>query len=181
MSVQPHSAHAPTLLDHAGRAVHADPWCFLEDEQSVEDKQNVVLGLERLEAFGAQLIGRNGRLGALISPDQAVERLAPMLDRLSLIAIAFPSFKDGRGLSGARVLRARYGYGGEIRAVGEVLIDQVGFMLRCGFTAFALRHPEPEAAFAAATGRFSLHYQSASERRAAIAGLRLRKASPHDN
>lgn len=181
MIITPHSAGAPVLLDEGGRAIPADPWCFLSPEQGAEDGADVVLALERLEAMAGQLAGRNGRIGVLLTAGEGIERLVPFLDQLELIAIDFPSFKDGRGFSSARLLRARFGYAGEIRAMGEVLADQLGFMLRCGFTAFALRHPDPEAAFAAATQRFSYHYQSASERRATIADLRQRKDPSHES
>lgn len=181
MIIAPHSAHAPILIDQAGQAIRADPWCFLGADQGIEDKLDVVLGLDRLEAMSQQLAGRNGRIGVMLEAGQALERVLPFLDQLKLIAIEFPSFKDGRGFSSARLLRARYGFTGEIRAVGEVLADQLGFMLRCGFTAFALRNPYPEAAFAAATERFSYHYQAAVERRAAIASLRHQKDPSHES
>lgn len=172
MSPRPDSAQVPVLLDQFGQLVPGDSWCFLEEDQGIDNAKDVVLGLDRLEKLASGLAGRNGRLGVVLAAGEAVERLAPFLDQLALVAIAFPAFKDGRGLSSARLLRARYGFSGEIRAVGAVLIDQLGFMLRCGFSAFALRHSAPEAAFAAAAGRFSLHYQSASECGAAIPRLR---------
>lgn len=175
MSVVPHSAHPPVLLDQSGGLVPIDPWCFLGADQGIDDATDVVLGLDRLEATAPQLVGRNGRLGALVGAGESVERLVPFLDQLALVAIAFPAFKDGRGLSSARVLRARLGFQGEIRAVGEVLIDQLGFMLRCGFSAFTVRHPQPEAAFVAATRHFPMHYQVASVPAPVIAGLRHAK------
>ncbi len=176
MSAAAHSAHAPVLLDGAGQIVGQDRWRFLDAEQGIEDAADIVLDLGRLEQSGDQLARRNGRLGVALQPGEAVERLAPWLDRLALIAIAFPSFKDGRGMSSARILRARMGFAGEIRAIGDVLIDQLGFMLRCGFSAFALRHPDPQAAFAAAMARFPLHYQTASAGIPAIPGLRHKEA-----
>ena len=176
MSAGAHSAHAPVLLDAAGQIVSQDPWLFLDSEQGMADAADIVLGLGRLERSGEQLARRNGRLGVVLQPGEAVERLAPSLDSLALIAIAFPSFKDGRGLSSARILRARMGFAGEVRAIGDVLIDQLGFMLRCGFSTFALRHPDPRAAFAAVKARFPLHYQSASARTASIPGLRHKEA-----
>lgn len=174
----PNSALAPVLLDRAGRRVAADPWCFLEDDQGIEACSDVVLSLDRLEEMADQLQGRNGRLGVLLRAGEAVERLAPFLANLALVAIEFPAFKDGRGLSSAHLLRGRYKFTGEVRAVGSVLEDQVFFMLRCGFDAFALRHAQAEAAFAKAAKTFSQQYQGAADGRPTIAALRHRRAIP---
>ena len=88
--------------------------------------------------------------------------LLPHLDRLQLIEIGFPSFRDGRGYSAARILREG-GYTGELRAAGDVLVDQLAFLRRCGFDSFA---PEAEIdadAARRALDRYSHHYQSASD------------------
>ena len=172
----PNSALTPVLLDGAGRRVARDPWCFLEDDQGIEACADIVLSLDRLEEMAPQLAGRNGRLGVILRAGEEVERLAPFLPQLTLVAIEFPIFKDGRGLSAARLLRARYGFTGELRAVGAVLEDQLLFMLRCGFNAFALKHAEPEAAFAKAAATFSNVYQGGSDHRTAIAALRRGEA-----
>jgi uncharacterized protein (DUF934 family) len=70
-----------------------------------------------------------------------VTKLEAHLDRIALIAVAFPAFNDGRGFSHATLLRERLGYSGELRAVGDVLIDQVPLMLRTGFDSFAVTNP----------------------------------------
>lgn len=176
MSITAHSAHAPILMDAAGLIAPLDPWLFLDAEQGIEDAADIVLDIDRLEQSAGLLAHRNGRLGVILQPGEAVERLVPFLDKLALIAIVFPSFKDGRGFSSARIVRERMGFAGEIRAIGDVLIDQLAFMLRCGFTSFALRHPDPKAAFAAAIARFPAHYQSASARTEAIPCLRHKEA-----
>jgi len=74
----------------------------------------------------------------LIAPADDVLKLEPYLDRIALISVAFPAFNDGRGFSHAALLRERLGYQGELRAVGDVLIDQVPLMLRTGFDSFAV-------------------------------------------
>lgn len=71
-------------------------------------------------------------------PSDDVEKLRPFIDRIGLAAVSFPAFNDGRGFSHASLLRSRLGYQGELRAVGDVLIDQVPLMLRTGFTSFAV-------------------------------------------
>jgi uncharacterized protein (DUF934 family) len=88
--------------------------------------------------------------------------LIPYLDRLSLIEIAFPAFRDGRGYSSARILREA-GYIGELRAAGDVLVDQIHYMRRCGFDAFAPDKPLDPAAVDRALGRYSNVYQKAAD------------------
>lgn len=84
-----------------------------------------------------------------IEPGDDALALVPFLDRLALVEVNFPSFADGRGYSAARSLRER-GYAGELRAVGDVLLDQLSHMRRCGFDSFAPDKPiSPEAAEAA--------------------------------
>jgi len=80
-----------------------------------------------------------GKLGLFVDSDQEVEELADLLPHFDLIAINFPVFTDGRGFSIARLLRERYDYQGDIRAIGDVMQDQLFFMTRCGFTSFALK------------------------------------------
>lgn len=89
-------------------------------------------------------------VGVLLGPDDDPEAVLPYLDRLPLIAVNFPAFSDGRGYSTGQLLRSRYGFAGELRAVGDILRDQLYFLERCGFNAFALREDQdPEAALAA--------------------------------
>ncbi len=83
------------------------------------------------------------RTGVWLGPDDDVAPLLPWLATLPLIAIRFPVFTDGRGYSLARLLRGRHGYAGELRAVGDVLRDQLYFLQRCGFDSFALRADQP--------------------------------------
>ncbi|WP_374485904.1 DUF934 domain-containing protein [Zoogloea sp.] len=79
------------------------------------------------------------RAGVLLVAEDGLDAVLPRLDDIPLIAIHFPVFTDGRGYSLARLLRSRHGYRGELRAVGDVLRDQLYFLHRCGFDAFALR------------------------------------------
>jgi phosphoadenosine phosphosulfate reductase len=84
--------------------------------------------------------------GLLVAPGDRVEEVAGDLGRFASIAISFPGFTDGRGYSSARLLSERYGYRGELRAVGEVLMDQITLMRRCGITAFVVTHRATRAA-----------------------------------
>ena len=88
--------------------------------------------------------------------------LIPFLDRLSLIEVSFPVYRDGRGYSSARVLREA-GYVGELRAAGDVLVDQVQFMRRCGFDSFAPEAPIDPAVLKASLDRYEYHYQPAAD------------------
>ena len=84
-------------------------------------------------------IGKRDNIGVWLNSDDAVESLADDLSKLSVIAINFPTFMDGRGFSSARLLRERYDYRGEIRAIGYVIRDQLCYLKRCGFNAFTLQ------------------------------------------
>ena len=95
------------------------------------------------------------------------------LDRLALVALVFPTFKDGRAYSQARLLRERYGFRGELRATGEVLRDQFLFLLRAGFDAFEVKKDADAAAFAEALARYSVFYQPAGDGRPAVQRARL--------
>jgi uncharacterized protein (DUF934 family) len=106
-----------------------------------------------------------------LEPDEDARLLIPHLDRLALIEIAFPTFRDGRGYSSARILREA-GFKGELRAQGDVLVDQIAFMRRCGIDSFApeasLNQTDVEAAFA----RYDHVYQPAAD--AAVPVWKLR-------
>ena len=97
-----------------------------------------------------------------LESDEDARLLIPHLDRLSLIEISFPSFRDGRGYSSARILREA-GFKGELRAQGDVLVDQIVFMKRCGFDSFAPESSLNEDAVAAALARYHNVYQRAAD------------------
>jgi uncharacterized protein (DUF934 family) len=104
-----------------------------------------------------------------------VEDLAPHVGRLRLIVLDFPKFSDGRAYSQARLLRGRLGYAGELRATGNVLQDQLPFMLRCGFDSFESEQKGFAEALAKARTLFSVVYQPAEDDRAPASLLRLQR------
>jgi uncharacterized protein (DUF934 family) len=106
-----------------------------------------------------------------IEPGEDARALIPHLDRLTLVEIAFPKFRDGRGYSSARILREA-GYKGELRAAGDVLVDQVAFMKRCGFDSFAPDVPLDPVATERALSTYDDVYQGAAD--AAIPIWKLR-------
>ncbi len=125
------------LFKH-GRFVE-DPWLFLADGEPLPSEGMIVLSLARLTGVEAPtLADRDGWLGVRLEPADPLEEVVSWLPRLALVALAFPSFTDGRPFSTARLLRERHGFTGEIRAVGRILVDQYPFLLRCGFDAFAV-------------------------------------------
>ena len=119
------------LLDGQARLVD-DPWTLVREAQEPLPAGPLILPM-------ALWRERGGVDGLLLQPDDEVEALVPCLAGLSLIAIDFPSFRDGRGYSQAYLLRTRLGWRGELRAVGDVLRDQLSHMRQCGFDAFAVR------------------------------------------
>ncbi len=108
-------------------------------------------------------MARGGPLGVLVPNTVAVADLAGDLSHWQVVALEFPKFADGRAYSQARLLRERYGYRGEIRAVGDVLRDQLLFMARSGFDAFALRADRALEEALAAFAEFSESYQPAAD------------------
>ena len=102
-----------------------------------------------------------------IEPGDDARDLLPYLDRLKLVEVNFPAFTDGRGYSAARILREA-GYQGELRAVGDVLVDQLFAMRRCGFDSFAPQAPLDPADAEAALSRWADVYQTTADGRPAI-------------
>jgi uncharacterized protein (DUF934 family) len=97
-----------------------------------------------------------------INPGDDARALLPHLDRLTLVEVTFPGFRDGRGYSSARILREA-GYKGELRAAGDVLADQVPFMKRCGFDSFAPNAALDQAVVDKLTGIYPNVYQGAAD------------------
>ena len=121
------------------------------------------------------LLRRAGKLGVIWPNNRDVDDLVPWLGRLSVIALVFPTFRDGRAYSQARLLRERYGYDGELRAAGQVLRDQFVFMLRAGFDAFEVRKESDAEAFADTAKRYSVFYQPTGDGRVTALHRRMQQ------
>lgn len=128
------------------------------DGISNSDDLIVPLGLW-LESSHALKV-RDGGLGVWLQSHEQIEEIAGDLQLFQVIALDFPVFTDGRHFSTARLLRERYGYKGEIRAIGDVLRDQIFFMHRCGFDAFAVRPDRDPYDALQALQDFSVTYQT---------------------
>lgn len=139
--------------------VTGDGWTFFANDAALPASGDVVVSLGRL----AELADHKGRLGVRVEPDDDVNEVAKVLSKVQLVAINFPKFGDGRGYTKARLLRERFGYKGELRAVGEVLADQLQYLLRCGFDAFALAEGKDLAAALRAMEDFTITYQAATD------------------
>ncbi len=130
------------LIKNGAAAV--DTWKTLElaegetPESVALPAGEVIFPLAVWQARKAEITGRE-KIGLLLQPADAVEDVAADLGQFAVIAVNFPKFVDGRGYSTASLLRQRYGYTGELRAVGDVLHDQLFFMQRVGFDAYAFK------------------------------------------
>jgi phosphoadenosine phosphosulfate reductase len=152
--------HRPIWRDGA---FHEDTWTYLQPEEALPAAGEPVLVPAKLFlAEPERFVAYNGMLGVELLPGDSVAGIAPYLWRLSLIALAFPKFSDGRNYSAARLLRERHGYTGELRAVGEVLSDQIPLMRRCGILSYAVTHAPTRAALLAGTLAEVRHYTSPS-------------------
>lgn len=99
---------------------------------------NIFLDTAELEEFNSRTTESLTRVGVKLTPDQSIDIIEPWLDQIDLIELHFPTFADGRAFSQARLLRIRYHFEGDIRASGEIVQDQLAFMLSCGFNQFEL-------------------------------------------
>lgn len=138
---RPGCAAAPTIV--------ADEWALVEQGPARP-------GL--IAPFEAWLESPAGA-GVWVEGDAEAEEVAPRLVEAPVVAVRFPAFADGRGLTFARLLRTRYGYEGELRAFGEIVPDLTEYMYRCGFDAFVLCSRRQAQAAIACIRRMSDHYQ----------------------
>src|SRR5215813_13545072 len=140
-----------------GGKIADDPFAHVADGAELPQGCVLVPATRFLEDPEALL--KRGKVGVIWPNSRDVDDLVPYLDRLAAVALVFPTFRDGRAYSQARLLRERYGYRGELRATGQVLRDQFVFMLRAGFDAFDVKKPADAEAFAQTVQRYSVFYQ----------------------
>jgi uncharacterized protein (DUF934 family) len=159
----------PKLIKLAGdgAAYAEDAFVTVLDEEQVPTQGDVIVSLKRFLAEG-EALSAGRKVGVVVQPGESVEDLAYDLPRLAVIALAFPKFRDGRAYSSARLLRDRYHYAGEIRAVGDVLQEQALDMVRCGFDAFEPADGSDPATWHRAATRYRHVYQRVSDRRTPV-------------
>lgn len=145
-----------------------DSWTTALTPDELGNTGPLIVTLELWQAHRERLLGRNGPLGIRLASNQAPDLIAGDLHRLDLVALEFPKFADGRAYSHARLLRERHGFDGELRAVGNVLRDQLLFMVRCGFDSFEVADDRPLDGWEAALSEIDIVYQPAADRRAPV-------------
>jgi uncharacterized protein (DUF934 family) len=149
-----------------------DSWALLAEDAEAAPEGNVIVTLEQWQDGRERLRGHNGHLGLRLRSDQSPAQIADDLQHFDLVALEFPRFGDGRAYSYARLLRERYGFKGELRAVGNVLRDQLAFMVRCGFDSFEVANDKAVEAWREAMAEFTQWYQPTGNSRASLGALR---------
>src|SRR6201996_4644557 len=145
--------------------IAADIFVHVPDDAELPQGCAVLVSAARFLEDPKALLARMGELGVIWPNNRDLDDLVPYLDRLAAIALVFPTFRDGRAYSQARLLRERHGFRGELRATGQVLRDQFVFMLRSGFDAFEVKKDSDAAAFADVSKRYTVVYQPTGDRR----------------
>jgi len=147
-----------------GGKITTDTFVHVADDAEIPGEGAILISAARFLEDPEGLSRRVGT-GVIWPNNRDVDDLVPYLDRLAVIALMFPTFRDGRAYSQARLLRERHGFKGELRATGQVLRDQFVFMLRAGFDAFEVKKQSDADAFAATVKRYSVFYQPTGDGR----------------
>jgi uncharacterized protein (DUF934 family) len=164
------------LLNKTGKIVE-DAFVRVADDAALPDGVAVLISAARFLADPEAILRREAPTGVVWPNNRNVEALASYLDRLALVALDFPKFRDGRAYSQARILRERFRFRGELRATGDVLRDQFLFLIRSGFDVFDVKKEIDALAFAEAVSRYSVFYQPAADGRQSVFRQRLLRAT----
>ena len=145
------------------RALVEDAWVAIDDDAALPTEGAIIVSWARWQAERETLHAYPGPIGVTLPNDVELDAVGDDHRTWSLVSIEFPKFTDGRGYSLARLLRGRAGYEGELRAVGDIMRDQLYYLERCGFDAFVLKAgKDPEDALNAFT-EFTVQYQPSSD------------------
>jgi uncharacterized protein (DUF934 family) len=144
------------------RQIVDDAWELLALDAPIPPSGDVIVSVAQWNAGRAGFVQRTGRVGVKLESSESPEQIED-LPNVPLIAINFPSFTDGRGYTSARLLRDRLAFHGELRAVGDVLRDQLFYMARCGIDSFALKAGKDIEGALSAFQDFSITYQAAAD------------------
>jgi len=153
----------------------ADPYTDASALEAIPASGPVIVSLGQWQEQGAALRASGRPLGLRLKSDQHPGGIAADLAAFQVIALEFPKFRDGRAYTYARLLRERYGYRGELRAVGDVLQEQLNFMQRCGFDSFEINAADPEKTWATVAGDHTVWYQATADGRPRALELRQRR------
>ena len=152
-------------LESGAFSLAEDPFTNVIDEEGVPPG-DVIISLTRFQTEGEALLGEGRAVGVRLESHEEVEALAYDLPQLAVVALVFPKFLDGRAYSSVRLLRERFGFKAEVRAVGGVLREQAGQMVRCGFNAFEPADGSTPEEWQRASQRYRRVYQRSSDGRA---------------
>ena len=160
------------LVKH--KALVEDAYADVTAGEPIPSGGPVLVNLEQWQRNRVQLLKRADPVAVKLRSDQPPELVAGDLESLAMVALEFPAFADGRAYSYARLLREQYGFTGEIRAVGDVLVEQIHFMERTGFDTFELDSDDPVGDLQMAAADFDVWYQPAADGRKTALQLRHR-------
>jgi len=166
----------PLIRVEGGRAAEArNDFVFVPDDAALPQDGGAIVTLARFIQERETLVARNAPIGVRLKPDETPEGLGEDLARLSVVAIEFPKFADGRGFSWARMLRTRLKFTGEVRAVGDFLYDQIAYLVRVGCDTFEPTHPLTADDFNRALSEMTNVYQPSTDGKKTIRELRAGK------
>jgi uncharacterized protein (DUF934 family) len=148
-----------------GGKITEDAFVHVADGADLPGDGAVLVSAARFLEKPDALLARTGKVGVIWPNNRDVDDLVLHLDRIAAVALVFPTFRDGRAYSQARLLRERFAWRGELRATGQVLRDQFVFMLRAGFDAFEVKKQSDAEAFAQTAKRYSVFYQPTGDGR----------------
>jgi uncharacterized protein (DUF934 family) len=157
--------------------ISTDEFVHVPDGAELPGDGAILVSAARFLEDPETLSRRTGKTGVIWPNNRDLDELVPYLGGLAMVALVFPSFRDGRAYSQARLLRERYRFHGELRATGQVLRDQFVFMLRAGFDAFEVKKESDAEAFTNTAKRYSVFYQPTGDGR--ITALHQRMALRH--
>jgi uncharacterized protein (DUF934 family) len=145
--------------------IATDSFVHIADDAGIPAEGAVLIPAVRFLADAETLSQRASPTGVFWPNNRDLDELVPYLDKLAVVALVFPTFRDGRAYSQARLLRERYKFHGELRATGQVLRDQFVFMMRAGFDAFDVKKEADAEAFLATAKRYTVFYQPTGDGR----------------
>ena len=158
-----------------GNDFAADPFVTVSDDGKLPDAGGAIVSLARFQKDRDTLLARNSPIGVQLKASESPELLGGDLERLSVVALDFPTHRDGRAFSWARMLRTRLGYKGQVRAVGNFIYDQINYQHRVGFDAWVVPESLSIEQFRKAFTEETNVYQPSTDGRITIRELRLLK------
>jgi uncharacterized protein (DUF934 family) len=164
----------PLIRVEEGRAnaFADDPFVTVADDAALPAEGGAIVSLTRFQNERESLLARNAPIGVRLKAAESPEQLGGDVQRLSVVALEFPQFKDGRAFSWARMLRTRLGFTGEVRAVGDFLYDQIAYQRRVGFDAWEVPAGFTLAQFQRALAEMTDVYQPSTDGKKTIRDLR---------